>query len=116
MNKNINNEKSFKNLLSMIVRPAAGFAILIGALALTSSAQVKTTSTTASPTTPPSAPVTVVNTTANPVPVAVAGTVNVGGTLNVSISDNSATNPLQVHDVDNAPRTPYAQTKRLSFN
>jgi hypothetical protein len=90
--------------------------MLIGALAVTSSAQVKTTSTTTSPTAPLSAPVTVVNTTANPVPVAVAGTVNVGGTLNVSISDNSATNPLQVHDVDNAPRTPYAQTKRLSFN
>ena len=31
MNKKINNEKSFKNLLSIIVRPAAGFAILIGA-------------------------------------------------------------------------------------
>ena len=116
MNKTINNEKSFKNLLSSIVRPAAAFAMLIGALAVTSSAQVKTTSTTTSPTAPLSAPVTVVNTTANPVPVAVAGTVNVGGTLNVSISDNSATNPLQVHDVDNAPRTPYAQTKRLSFN
>ena len=113
MNKKINNEKSFKNLLSIIVRRAAGFAILLGALALTSSAQVKTATTT-SPTTPPSAPVTVVNTTANPVPV--AGTVNVSGTANVSISDNSAAHPLQVHDVDHAPRTPYAQTKRLSFN
>ena len=113
MNKRINNEKSFKNLLSIIVRRAAGFAILLGALALTSSAQVKTATTT-SPTTPPSAPVTVVNTTANPVPV--AGTVNVSGTANVSISDNSAAHPLQVHDVDHAPRTPYAQTKRLSFN
>jgi len=113
MNKKINNEKSFKNLLSIIVRRAAGFAILLGALALTSSAQVKTATTT-SPTTPPSAPVTVVNTTANPVPV--AGTVNLSGTANVSISDNSAAHPLQVHDVDHAPRTPYAQTKRLSFN
>jgi hypothetical protein len=113
MNKKMNNEKSFKNLLSSIVRPAAGFAILIGALALTSSAQVKTTTTT-SPTTTSSAPVTVVNTTANPVPV--AGTVNVGGTANVSISDNSAANPLQVHDVDHASRTAYAQTKRLAFN
>jgi hypothetical protein len=114
MNKNINHEKSFKKLLSIIVRPAACIAILTGALAVTSSAQVKTTSTTTSPTTPLSAPVTVVNTTANPVPV--AGTVNVGGTLDVRISDNSATNPLQVHDVDNAPRTAFAQTKRLSFN
>ena len=113
MNKKINNEKSFKDLLSIIVRPAAGFAILIGALALTSSAQVKTATTT-SPTTTGSAPVTVVNTTANPVPV--AGTVNVGGTANVRISDNSATNPLQVHDVDNAPRTAFAQTKKLTFN
>ena len=113
MNKKINNEKSFKNLLSIIVRRAAGFAILLGALALTSSAQVKTATTT-SPTTPPSAPVTVVNTTANPVPV--AGTVNLSGTANVSISDNSAAHPLQVHDVDHAPKTPYAQTKRLSFN
>jgi hypothetical protein len=113
MNKTKNNEKSFKNLLSSIVRPAAGLAILIGALALTSSAQVKTATTT-SPTTTGSAPVTVVNTTANPVPV--AGTVNVGGTANVRISDNSATNPLQVHDVDNAPRTAYAQTKKLTFN
>jgi hypothetical protein len=114
MNKKMNNGKSFKNLLSSIVRPAAGFTILIGALALTSSAQVKTTLTTTSPTTPLSAPVTVVNTTANPVPV--AGTVNVSGTTNVSISDNSAANPLQVHDVDHGPRTPYAQTKKLSFN
>lgn len=113
MNKNIINEKSFKNLLSIIVRPAAGFAILVGGLALTSSAQVKTATTTA-PTTSLSAPVTVVNTTANPVPV--AGTVSVGGTANVRITDNSATNPLQVHDVDNAPRTPYAQTKKLTFN
>ena len=113
MNKRINTEKSFKNLLSIIVRRAAGFAILLGALALTSSAQVKTTATTTA-TTPPSAPVTVVNTTANPVPV--AGTVNLSGTANVSISDNSAAHPLQVHDVDHAPRTPYAQTKRLSFN
>ena len=113
MNKKINNEKSFKNLLSIIVRPAVGFAIVIGALALTTSAQVQT-ATTNSPTTPGSAPVTVVNTTANPVPV--AGTVNVGGTANVRITDNSATNPLQVHDVDNAPRTPYAQTKKLTFN
>ena len=113
MNKKINNEKSFKNLLSIIVRRAAGFAILLGALALTSSAQVKTATTT-SPTTAGSAPVTVVNTTANPVPV--AGTVNVSGTTNVSISDNSAANPLQVHDVDHGPRTPYAQTKKLSFN
>ena len=130
MNKTINNEKSFKNLLSSIVRPAAAFAMLIGALAVTSSAQVKTTSTTTSPTAPPSAPVTIVNTTANPVPVAgtvnvgnttenpvpVAGTVNVGGTANVSISDNSAAHPLQVHDVDHGPRTPYAQTKKLFFN
>ena len=113
MNKIINNEKSFKNLLSIILRPAAGFAILIGGLALTSSAQVKTATTT-SATTPPSAPVTVVNTTANPVPV--AGIVNVGGTANVRITDNSATNPLQVHDVDNAPRTAFAQSKRLTFN
>jgi len=123
MNKTINNEKSFKNLLSIIVRPAAGFAILTGALALTSSGQVKT-ATTASATTPPSAPVTVVNTTANPVPV--AGVVNVSGTptvnaqqsgsWNVGISGNSAANPLQVHDVDHASRTPYAQTKRLAFN
>jgi hypothetical protein len=113
MNKKINNEKSFKNLLSSIVQPAAGFAILIGALAMTSSAQVKTTANTA-PTTTLSAPVTVVNTTANPVPV--AGTVNVGGTLDVKISDNSATNPLQVQDVDNARRTAFAQTKKLTFN
>jgi hypothetical protein len=113
MNKNIINEKSFKNLLSIIVRPAAGFAILVGGLALTSSAQVKTTTTTA-PTTSLSAPVTVVNTTANPVPV--AGTVNVSGTANVTISDNSPTNPLHVRDVDNAPRTAFAQTKKLTFN
>jgi len=123
MNKEINNEKSFKNLLSIIVRPAAGFAILIGALALTSSAQVKTATTT-SPTAPLSAPVTVVNTTANPVPVAgvvsVSGTSTVNaqqsGSWNVGISGNSATNPLQVHDVDNAPRTAFAQTKKLTFN
>src|SRR4029453_4634850 len=112
MNKKIKNEKNFKNLRSIIVRPAAGFAILIGALALTSSAQVKTATTT-SPTAPPSAPLTVVNTPANPVPA--AGRVNVGGPANVTISDNSATNPLQVHDVDNAPRTAFAQTKKLTF-
>ena len=70
------------------------------------------------------APVTVVNTSANPVPV--VGTVNVEGTptvnaqqsgsWNVGIAGNSATNPLQVHDVNNAPRTAYAQTKKLTFN
>ena len=113
MNKENTPEKSFKTLLSIIVRPAAGFAIVIGALALTTSAQVKTATTT-SPTTTLSAPVTVVNTTANPVPV--TGTVTVGGTASVTISDNSATNPLHVRDVDNAPRTAFAQTKKLTFN
>ena len=129
MNKKMKNMKRSKNLLSTIVRSAAGFAILIGALALTSSAQEKMTTTT-SPTSTSSAPVTVVNTTANPVPVAgtvtvgnttanpvpVAGTVTVGGTANVSISDNSTAKPLLVRDVDRTSRTPFAQTKRLAFN
>jgi hypothetical protein len=120
----MNHETSFTTLQSLVTaavrsivrktaRPAVGVAILTGALALTSPAQQVHTAATSSPTSA-SAPVTVVNTTANPVPV--EGTVNVGGTVNVSIADNSATNPLQVHDVDQASRTPYAQTKRLSFN
>src|SRR5262245_21368763 len=71
-----------------------------------------------------SAPVTVVNTSANPVPV--VGAISINGTStvsaqqsgdwNVGIAGNSATNPLQVHDVDHAQRTPYAQTKNLTFN
>lgn len=116
------NETRFRHLLSAV--------ILTGALAITSAAQVKT-STTPTPSSPTlSAPVTVVNTTANPLPVAgsvnvgntaanpvaVAGTVNLAGTANVSIVDNSASNPLQVRDVDQGSRTPYAQTKKISFN
>lgn len=93
---------SFRNLLS------AG--ILVGTLAMTSAAQVKTAQTAPNL----SAPVTVVNTTANPVPV--AGTVTVSGTTNVSITDNSAANPLQVIDVGRAARTPYAQTIMMTFN
>jgi hypothetical protein len=93
---------SFRNLLS------AG--ILVGTLAMTSAAQVKTAQTAPNL----SAPVTVVNTTANPVPV--AGTVTVSGTTNVSITDNSAANPLQVIDVGRAARTPYAQTIKMTFN
>ena len=118
----MNHPTSFKNLLSA--------ALLSGALVLTASAQVKTTTTTTSPTGTLSAPVTVVNTTASPVPVAgtvnvgnttanplpVAGTVNVGGTANVSISDNSADHPLLVRDVDHGSRTPYAQTIKMVFN
>ena len=129
------NHASLKNLLSA--------ALLTGALVLTASAQIKTSTTaTTSPTAASSAPVTVVNTTANPVPVAgsvnvgntvpvtgsvnvgntdanplpVAGTVTIGGTANVSIRDNSAANPLQVRDVDHGLRTPYAQTIRMVFN
>jgi len=110
----MNNESSFKNLLSSIVRPAVAAVVLTGLLTLTGAAQqVKGTSTSA-PTTTGSAPVTVVNTTADPVPV--AGTVNVGGTANVSISGNSAANPLQVHDVDRAPRQSFVKTLRLTMN
>ena len=83
-----------------------------------------------SPNTPPASKpdngpsVTVVNTSANPVPVVGAVSINgtstvnaqQSGSWNVGIAGNSATNPLQVHDVDNAPRTPYAQTKKLTFN
>ena len=119
----MNNEKSFEILLSSIVRPAVGFAILIGALALTSSAQEKANTTTA-PTTAGSAPVTVVNTTANPVPVSgvvsVSGTSTVNaqqsGSWNVGISGNSAANPFLVRDVDQASRKPYAQTIKMTFN
>jgi hypothetical protein len=124
--KGMNNETSFKNLLSSSVRPAVAVAILTGALALTipqqltaqqqpaQSGPVVTVANTAANPVPVAGNVNVVNTTANPVPV--AGTVNVGGTAKVSIADNTATNPLQVHDVDQALRTPYAQTKRLAFN
>jgi hypothetical protein len=131
----MHHETNFKRLLSA--------ALLTGALGLMASGQVKTSTTTAtSPTGTSSAPVTVLNTTANPVPVAgtvnvgntvpvagsvnvanttanpvpIAGTVNVSGTANVSISDNSADHPLQVRDVDHGLRTPYAQTKRFAFD
>jgi hypothetical protein len=120
----LNNEKSFKNLLSSVtavawsvLRPTFGVAILTGALALAIPQQLPAQSGPA---------VTVVNTSANPVPVTVNGTVTVNGSStvnaqqsgawNVGIAGNSATNPLQVHDVDNAPRTAYAQTKKLTFN
>ena len=114
------NKKSFKNLLSQVTAaPMVGAAILTGALALAVPQQLPAQQKDV-----PSAPVTVVNTSANPVPV--VGTVSVNGTStvdakqsgdwNVGIAGNSATNPLQVHDVDNAPRTAFAQTKKLTFN
>ena len=114
----MNNEKSFKNLLSsMTAARIVGVAILAGALALAIPQQLPAQSGPA---------VTVTNTSANPVPVTVTGTVNINGSStvnaqqsgswNVGIAGNSATNPLQIHNVDNAPRTAYAQTKTLAFN
>ena len=121
----MNNEKRFKNLLSLVTAtPTVRVAILTAALALAISQQLPAQQQL--PAHPGSAPVTVQNTSDNPVPVTVTGTVNINGSStvnalqsgawNVGIAGNSATNPLQVHDVDNAPRTPYAQTKKLTFN
>jgi hypothetical protein len=122
----LNNEKSFKNLLSLVTAArTVRVAILTGALALAISQQLPAQQLQQLPA--QSGPsVTVVNTSANPVPVAVHGTVSINGSStvnaqqsgswNVGIAGNSATNPLQVHDVDNAPKSPYAQTKKLTFN
>src|SRR5437899_334961 len=132
-------------MLSLVTAArTVGVAILTGALALAIPqqlpAQVKSPAPLTAVSTPispapavgtassgvPGPSVTVVNTSDNPVPVTVSGTVNINGSStvnaqqsgawNVGIVGNSATNPLQVHDVDNAPRTPYAQTKKLTFN
>jgi hypothetical protein len=118
-------------LLSLVTAArTVGVAILTGALALAIPqqlpAQQKQLDAQSAPVPALSAPVTVQNTSANPVPVTVSGTVNINGSStvnaqqsgawNVGIVGNSATNPLQVHDVDNAPRTAFAQTKKLTFN
>jgi hypothetical protein len=54
----------------------------------------------AAPQVPPSAPVTVVNTSSNPVPV--TGTVGLSGTGNVQVT-NSVANPVPVSVANNAP-------------
>jgi hypothetical protein len=119
----LNNEKSFKNLLSLVTSaPALGVAILTGALALAIPQQLPAQQQPQQQS--GSAPVTVTNTQANPLPV--VGTINVNGTptvnaqqsgnWNVGIAGNSATNPLQVHDVDHAPRKSFAKTLRLTMN
>jgi hypothetical protein len=121
--KGLNNEKSFKNLLSRVAAaPIVRVAILAVAPALAIPQQLPAQQPQQLPAQGPS--VTVVNTSANPVPV--VGTVSIGGaptvnaqqsgSWNVGIAGNSTTNPLQVHDVDHAPRTAYAQTKKLTFN
>ena len=105
------NKKSFKNSLSLLTAPAVGAAILTGALALAIPQQLPAQQAPGQ--TPNGGPaVTIVNTPANPVPV----NAQQSGSWNVGIAGNSATNPLQVHDVDNAPRTAFAQTKKLTFN
>jgi len=70
---------------------------------------------------PPSVPVTVVNTTANPVPTAAVGTTLVAfrGTPTINLASgtvtvgNSVTSPVQVHNVNDAT-TPFEG--RLVFN
>ena|ERR1700756_2067525 len=70
---------------------------------------------------PPSVPVTVFNTTANPVPTTAVGTtlVAIRGTPTVTLASgivtvgNSVTNPVEVHNVNDAT-TPFEQ--RLVFN
>ena len=119
----MNKEKSFNKLLSLVAAaPTVRMAILAGAVALAIPQQMPAQQGQQQG----SAPVTVTNTAANPVPVTVTGTVNINGSStvnaqqsgawNVGIAGNSATNPLQVHDVANAPRTAFAQTKKLTFN
>jgi len=72
--------KRFKN----VVFPAVGFVILVGAFVLTSP------STGHGQGGPPTQNVTVVNTTANPVPTAAQGTTNVAG--NVSVTNTPTVN------------------------
>lgn len=65
------------------------------------------------PQSPPSAPVTVVNTTANPVPVIQQGPVTLNGTPNVNIANtpnvnvaNTAASPVLVRSVDSGSAEP----------
>src|SRR5262245_29150809 len=61
------------------------------------------------PQAPPSAPVTVVNTTANPVPVVQQGALTINGTPNVNVA-NTAASPAIVRDTDNPASEPVTLT------
>ena len=93
------NTTKMSRVPSPLVAPFA-LVVPIVAIALAVSSPV---SAQGGPQTPPSAPVTVVNTTANPVPVS-------GG---VTLSNNSATTPVFVQSVGQPVQTPF-QT-RLVF-
>jgi hypothetical protein len=61
--------------------------------------------TSPAPQVPPSAPVTVVNTTTNPVPVVQQGALTINGTPNVNVA-NSAASPVLVRSVDSGAVQP----------
>jgi hypothetical protein len=97
--------------LSRVPSPlVAPFALVVPivAIALCISSPVSAQGQGNGPQNPPSAPVTVVNTGANPVPV--SGAVTVSGTSSVTLSNNTATTPVFVQSVGQSAQTPFQTT------
>src|SRR5215467_2163185 len=94
--RKLHNEKSFKNLMSMVtaaagslVRSAVGMAILGGVLTLAVPQQLPAQQLAAPQQAAQSGPsVTVVNSSANPVPV--VGTISIGGAPTVNAQQSGS--------------------------
>ena len=114
----MNNEKSFKNLLSsMTAARIVGVAILAGALALAIPQQLPAQSASGCDRNEYLSQPRASDCDWNSQHQRELHSERPAKRCwNVGIAGNSATNPLQIHDVDNAPRTAYAQTKTLAFN